>query len=147
RRHLQTGRRPPRPTPLDAFALAVDRFNTGERIEIQALATELGVSRITLHRWVGSREELLSEIMWSLTERAIDRELERLTAEPVPGSRVPPLMARLAARVAANRGVQRMQADELGLLTRLTTRDASPFQGRLIARIVSVLDEDRAAGR
>jgi hypothetical protein len=55
-------------------------------------------------------------------------------------------MAHLATRVVANRGVRRMQSDELELLTRLTTRDASTFQKRLIARVVALLDEDRAAG-
>jgi AcrR family transcriptional regulator len=147
RRHLLTGPRPARPTPLDAFELATRQFNSGQRIEIQALAAGLGVSRITLHRWVGTREQLLSEIMWSLTDRAIDRELDQLKTGTTSASRVPELMAQLAARVVTNRGVQRMQADELELLTRLTTRAASPFQSRLIARVVSILDEDRVAGR
>ena len=146
RRRLRTQPVDPRPTPHDAFSLAVAWFNAGRRVEIQALATELGVSRITLHRWVGTREELLTEVMWSLTERAIDRELAAVAADDEPGGRVPELMARLAARVVSNPGVRHMQADELELLTRLTTRDVSPFQKRLIARVVAVLDEDRVAG-
>ena len=146
RRRLRSEPAPRRPTPHDAFDLAVAWFNAGRRVEIQALANELGVSRITLHRWVGTREELLTEVMWSLTEHAIDRELAALDTAHRPAGRVPELMARLAARVVTNRGVRAMQADELELLTRLTTRDAGPFQKRLIARVVALLDEDRAAG-
>ncbi len=146
RRRLRAQPVDPRPTPHDAFRLAVSWFNAGRRIEIQALAAEIGISRITLHRWVGTREELLTEVMWSLTEQAIDRELAALDTEHERGGRVPDLMARLAVRVVTNRGVRHMQADELELLTRLTTRDVSPFQRRLIARVVAVLDDDRAAG-
>ena len=39
---------------------------------MQGLADELGVSRVTLFRRVGSREELLSQALWRLTERMLD---------------------------------------------------------------------------
>ena len=136
-----------RPRPLDAFTLAVGRFNAGHRIEIQGLAAELGVSRITLHRWVGTRDALLTEILWHLTDHGIDREVDRLSRRPPVRGRVPVIMGRLATRVVHNRGVRRMQSDELGLLTTLTTSDASSYQRRLIARVVALLDEDRHHGQ
>ena len=40
---------------------------------MQGLADELGVSRVTLFRRVGSREELLSRALWLLTERMLER--------------------------------------------------------------------------
>ena len=40
-----------------------------------------------------------------------------------------------------------MQSNELGLLTTLTTSDASTYQRRLITRIVALLDEDRHHGQ
>jgi len=55
----------------DAIAAARRTFLRGERVEMQALAEELGVSRVTLHRWVGSRDELLGQVIWSLAERAL----------------------------------------------------------------------------
>ena len=36
---------------------------------MQTLARELGTSRFTLHRWVGSRDLLLGEVLWSLAEK------------------------------------------------------------------------------
>jgi AcrR family transcriptional regulator len=135
-----------KPTPLDAFTLAVDSFNQGRRIDIQALAAELGVSRVTLHRWVGTRDALLTEVLWHLTAQAIDQELRRLQRSRRRGPRVPTLMSRLAERVVHNRGVRQMQANELEVLTRLTTSDASSYQRRLITRLTALLDEDRAAG-
>ena len=51
-------------------------FISGERIDMQKLAAELGVDRTTLFRWVGNRDELLATVLWSLGaptyQRAID---------------------------------------------------------------------------
>lgn len=55
-----------RPTREDAFAVARTQFLAGERVEMQALASELGISRTTLYRWVGEREQLMGEIFSTL---------------------------------------------------------------------------------
>src|SRR4051812_49900747 len=62
-----------RPTPLDAFRLARRKFLSAERIDMSALADELGVHRVTLYRWVGSREQLLVEVVWSLGSRTLEK--------------------------------------------------------------------------
>src|SRR4051812_49863145 len=61
-----------RPTPLDAFRLARRKFLAAERIDMTSLAGELGVNRVTLYRWVGSREQLLVEVVWALARRTLD---------------------------------------------------------------------------
>lgn len=48
--------------------LARDRFLAGERVDMQALAADLGVGRTTLYRWVGDRERLIGEILGDLTD-------------------------------------------------------------------------------
>ena len=48
----------------------------GRRIEMQELAAELGVNRATLFRWVGGRDDLLGEILWSLAEPALAAAVE-----------------------------------------------------------------------
>src|SRR5438270_295397 len=62
-----------RPEPLDAFKLARRRFLAAERVDMTALADELGVNRVTLYRWVGSREQLLVEVIWSLATRTLEK--------------------------------------------------------------------------
>ena len=57
-----------KPDALDAFRVARRWFMAGRRIEMQELAAELGVNRATLFRWVGGRDDLLGEILWSLAE-------------------------------------------------------------------------------
>jgi len=60
-------------TPVDAFNAARRTFLRGERVDMGALATELGVSRATLYRWVGDRDQLLGEVMWSLASVGLDQ--------------------------------------------------------------------------
>src|SRR5260370_7125606 len=78
-RQLAAGR-PSRATPLDAFKLARRQFIAGQRVEMQRLAEELGVSRVTLHRWVGSRDQLLGEVLWSLGKLTFDHARARVSS-------------------------------------------------------------------
>ena len=50
----------------DALRLARRKFLAAQRIDMTALASELGVNRVTLYRWVGSRDALMVEVLWSL---------------------------------------------------------------------------------
>src|SRR4051794_32879684 len=68
-----------RPTPLDALDLARRHWLAGERIDMGALAKELGVSRATLYSWVGSKERLLGEVIWSFAEAGVAQSRERAT--------------------------------------------------------------------
>src|SRR3954447_9738114 len=61
-----------RPAATDALRLARRRFLAPERVDMSALAEELGVNRVTLYRWVGSRDQLLVEVVWSLAREALD---------------------------------------------------------------------------
>ncbi len=54
----------------------------GRRLDMQGLADELGISRVTLFRRVGSREELIGQALWRLTERMLDIAVARWEAEP-----------------------------------------------------------------
>src|SRR5271155_51208 len=83
-------RRPGRPaasTRQAALALATDRFLAADRVDVQAIARELGLARATMHRWFQTRELLLGELLGSLGE-------ERLLAirSAVGGSGAPALL-------------------------------------------------------
>jgi AcrR family transcriptional regulator len=52
-----------RPTAEDALDLAQAAFMADTRIEIGALAAQLSISRVTLFRWFGSREQLIEQIL------------------------------------------------------------------------------------
>lgn len=130
---------------LDAFRLARRHFQAPERIDMSALADELGVNRVTLYRWVGSREQLLVEVIWSLARATLDRIDERVDA--VGGERVVQTVTLFLEAVIAHPGMRRWLGEEGEAAMRLLTRHATDFQPRLIAAMESLLREETDAGR
>jgi AcrR family transcriptional regulator len=127
-----------RPAALDAFLAARRRFLAGERVDMTSLAAELGVNRVTLYRWVGSREQLLVEVVWSLARRTLD-DLE--AAHRGEGRAVAILSGFLEATIA-HPGMQRWLAEEGESAMRLLTRHDEDFQPRLIAAVEALLSPD-----
>jgi AcrR family transcriptional regulator len=76
----RSAERKSRVTPADAFAAAREVYLAGERLDMRDLAEKLGVGRTTLYRWCGDREQLLSDVIWSVTEDLI-RGFEASTSE------------------------------------------------------------------
>src|SRR3954464_1899584 len=58
---------------LRGFLLARETFIEGARIDMGRLATRLGVDRTSLFRWVGNRDALLSEVLWSLAVPTLEQ--------------------------------------------------------------------------
>jgi AcrR family transcriptional regulator len=134
-----------RPSALDAFKRARRTFLDGRRVDMGTLAADLRVNRATLYRWVGSREALLCEILWSLTSRSVENRLEQL--EPGPGSRVTPLMTGFVRDCTENLGMRRLLDEEGELALRLITMSSGGFQPRFIALVRRLLAEDLESGR
>ncbi|MCX4671653.1 QsdR family transcriptional regulator [Streptomyces sp. NBC_01381] len=138
-RHLAAGK-VPRRSPRDAFEFARRRYLAGERVDMQDLAAELGISRATLFRWVGNRDQLIAEVIWSFTEPALERAA---AAAPGRGG------ARIAAIVETfTRGI--IDADyfhtfvsrEPEASLRLLTMRASVVQRRIVVKIQELLQEE-----
>src|SRR4051794_16113556 len=134
-----------RPTALDAFLLARRRFLAGERVDMSALAAELGVNRVTLYRWVGSREKLLVEVIWSLGHKTLLNESRR--SRRAGSDRIVTVVGRFIAAVLANPGFSRFLAEEGELAMRLLTRRDMDFQPRLIEAVEKLLADEVEAGR
>jgi AcrR family transcriptional regulator len=135
----------PPPSALEAFREARRRFLAGERIDMGSLAAGLGVNRVTLYRWVGNRERLLVEVIWSLARPTLDRaraEAHGSGAERIVGVSLVFMRAvlghpRFAAFVHA----------EPELALRILTRGDTGLQGRLIGYYETMLREEVDAGR
>ena len=72
-----------RATPLSAFRMARSWWLEGRRLNLSLLAEELGIGRATLMRWVGNKDLLMGEILWSLYKRIYDEAIAR--ADQTPG--------------------------------------------------------------
>jgi AcrR family transcriptional regulator len=134
-----------RPTALDAFKLARRWFQSGRRVDMSALAEELGVNRVTLYRWVGSREQLLVEVLWSLAEQTLRRADAQVRARGA--ERVIQIVMRFIEAVIANQGMRQWLQEEGDAAMRLLTRSETDFQRRLIDWLEIVLREETDAGR
>jgi AcrR family transcriptional regulator len=53
--------RPAAASREDVLHLALNRYLHGERVDVRAIAAELGLGRTTIYRWYGSREGLVGE--------------------------------------------------------------------------------------
>lgn len=67
-----------RPTLADVVHAGRQVFLAGDRIDLRELARATGVGRTSLHRWVGTREKLISLVVASISESAIRRADEQV---------------------------------------------------------------------
>src|SRR4051794_15905982 len=133
-----------RPVPPDALRLARHHFRAGERVDMTALADELGINRVTLYRWVGSRDRLLVEVLWSLADRVLTWADE--TSTGAGGDRVVQVVTRFLDRVIVDPSMQRFLLDEGELAMRLLTRADHDFQPRLTNAVHKLLQHEQEGG-
>ena len=141
RRQLITGRPA---SALDAFNLARRRFQAGERIEVGALAQELSVNRVTLYRWVGTREALLVEVIWSLTQPTLALEYEHAPGRG--GARIAHAVTHFIHATLDHPGMHRFLEEEGEYAMRLLTSANAGFQPRLIDAVQQMLADETKAG-
>ncbi len=65
----------------DAILLARRHYLAGERIDMQSLASELGIGRTTLYRWVGDRDKLISEMLSGMVVEVIRAAIDEAEGE------------------------------------------------------------------
>jgi AcrR family transcriptional regulator len=126
-------------------ATAARWINEGRRLDMQGLADELGVSRVTLFRRVGSREDLLSQALWLLTERMLEAAAAQWEAERPEGELHTPGTGRhINAMVAGSEGLRRLLDDEPALTIRVLTDPRGRVQAGIVAFIEDLLRRDVA---
>lgn len=138
---------PARATPLLLFARARAVWLESGRIDLGALAAELGLGRATVFRWVGSREQLTGEVLWSITEPTLKRA--GLKAAGTGAARIGAVCAAAVAAIVRFAPLRRFIAEQPDQALRLLTSKAGVVQARVIAAMRALLDEEarRPRGR
>jgi AcrR family transcriptional regulator len=139
---IATGRpgRPAASTRQAALALATKRFIAGERVDVQAIARELGLSRATMHRWFQTRELLLGEVLGVLAEA----RLIAIRGE-IGGAGAPALLEtvdRFNREIAAMRGMRALFAQEQERALRILTSSAGVVEPRVVACVERLIDAE-----
>ncbi|MFC6011086.1 QsdR family transcriptional regulator [Nocardia lasii] len=132
-----------RPDAVSAFRAARAVFLAGQRLEMKELAVALGVNRATLFRWVGGRDELLAEVIWSVAEPTLRR-----AAAAAPGTgahRIATALGDFAHATNTSDAFRQFLLREPERALRLLTTRAGSVQHRIVAIVEDLLAEEISA--
>jgi AcrR family transcriptional regulator len=145
-RLLPEGTAPPASIPGPVFEAALRRVQALERLDMRALAAELGVGRATLYRWVGSRDALLGEVFWWLARRSHARAA-RAADGRTGRDRVLTSLSAFLVSAQADPALHRFLATEPEVALRVLTSRAARVQAGSVAVIDAMLADEIDAGR
>lgn len=120
------------PDALRAFEAARDSFIGGHRIDMSSLAASLGVDRTSLFRWVGNRDALLSEVLWSLAVPTLV-QAEHATADTGGSDRIAGILTHFVDDLITADYFRQFLLREPTRALRLLTTKESPIQRRYVA--------------
>jgi AcrR family transcriptional regulator len=136
--------RPAASTREAALELAKKRFHAGERVDMQAIARELGLARATMHRWFHTRELLLGELLAQIAEQRL-LAIRSKTAG-AGGLVVLRTLDRYNREVAASHGMRVLLAREQERALRIITSSVGLVQPRLVASIEALIEAEVRSG-
>jgi len=127
----------------DVLEAALYRYLRGRRIDVRAIAGELGLGRTTIYRWFGSREGLIGEVVARAAEPLFDEA--RASARGRGAAALLDTFDRInrgLATAPALRSFLELERDGL----RILTSSAGVVQPRAVAKIQSFIDEEVRGG-
>ena len=123
----------------DVLEAALQRYLRGRRIDVRAIASELGLGRTTIYRWFGSREGLVGETVARAAEPLFDEA--RASARGRGGPALLDTFDRInrgLATAPALRAFLDLERDAL----RTLTSSAGVVQPRAVAKIQSFIEAE-----
>lgn len=126
-------------TPLHALELATKKWLRGERLDVGQLASELGVARATVFRWVGTREQLYGEVLSQAYARQRAEILR--TAKGTGITRLMNVVRRNLKSLGEASALRRFIEQDPEYAIRVLTSSHSPVQARTIELEKELLSE------
>jgi AcrR family transcriptional regulator len=124
--------------------MAVYHYLRGRRVDVQAIAAELGLGRTTIYRWFGSREELIGEVLFVAAEPLLKEARAKARGR---GARVLlDTFDRFNRSLADSPALRRFVEAERDTALRIITSGAGTLQPRIVASIQEVIDGEVRAG-
>lgn len=137
--------RPPAASREDVLDAALHRYLRGWRVDVQALASELGLGRTTIYRWFGSRDELLGEVLARATQPLIDAA--RAGARGRGGRALLDTFDRLNQSLANAPALRTFVENEREAALRVITSGSAFLQPYMVGRITGLIEEEARSGR
>lgn len=105
-----------------------------------ALAQELGVSRMTLNRWVGSRDRLLGDVNWTFAHHALNNSRKKARGTGVDV--VADTLEGFIATVLESEFMRAFLRQEGEIALRILTTHSTDLQRNFIAYVAALLDDE-----
>jgi AcrR family transcriptional regulator len=125
------------------IAAAHQALLDGRRVEMRALATELGVGRTTLYRWAGDREQLLGEVLWRVRAGALEEAAG--TVGGAGAARVAGIVEHHLRAVGAFAPLRQLLVAEPALALRVLIGARGGVQERTVRWFADVVHRERSA--
>jgi AcrR family transcriptional regulator len=129
----------------DVLQLAMHRYLRGARIDVQALASELGIGRVTVYRWFGTRDDLIGEVIARAAEALLTEA--RAAVRPNGGLALLETFDRFNRGLADSPALRQFVERESDAALRVLTSGAGKVQPRMVARIAElIVREEETSG-
>jgi AcrR family transcriptional regulator len=112
---------------------------------MRALAAELGVSRPTLYRWTGPREQLLSDVLFSISDAVFERAIEETAALAGP-DRLLAVFRRHVEAIVSSASLQAFLRQETQVALRILTARRGSVNRRTVRRVAEFYRSEARAG-
>jgi AcrR family transcriptional regulator len=123
---------------------AMHRYLRGRRIDVQAIAGDLGLSRATIYRWFGSREDLIGEVLVLAATPLL--EDARAGARGRGGRALLDTFDRFNRGLAHAPALRQFVEQERDAALRIITAGGGAVQPRIVAMIAGLIEEEVRAG-
>jgi AcrR family transcriptional regulator len=137
--------RPAAATREEVLQAALYRYLRGRRVDIRAIAAELGLGRATVHRWFGTREALIGEVIVLAAEPVL--EAARAGARGRGGQALLDTFDRFNRALADAPALRQFVEAEREAALRIITSRGGVVQPRIVAMITELIEEEVRAGR
>jgi AcrR family transcriptional regulator len=136
--------RPARATREDVLGAAMHRYLRGRRIDVQAIAAELGIGRATIYRWFGSREGLIGEVLNAAADPLLDAA--RARARGRGGKMLLETFDRFNRGLADAPALRQFVEQERDAALRIITSSGGIVQPHNVARVAALIEEEARQG-
>jgi AcrR family transcriptional regulator len=133
-------------TREEVLAAATRVYLAGERVDVLAIAAELGIGRATVYRWFGSRERLIGEVLIRVAARLVSDARAHARPRARGSRRLVETFDHLNRALAESAELRRFLEHERSTALRIITSSDGMVQPRMVALIREAIDDEVDAG-
>jgi AcrR family transcriptional regulator len=136
--------RPAAASREDVLSAAMHRYLRGRRVDVRAIAAELGLGRSTIYRWFGSREGLIGEVLIQAADPLLDAA--RASARGRGAAALLDTFDRMNRSLAEAPALRQFLEQEQANALRIITSSAGLVQPHFVARLTALIEDEVRAG-